>query len=317
MPVGLSLRRRFTPARYVKILYGRSRPKASAAGGEPSSSLEAFPMEDVDRLRKRLDSLRPLSPKHIAMLWPMWEKENGLHVYASNAIEGSSMTLAETAVVLQDGITIGGKPLREHIDIVNGQRAYVMMLNFAKNNIPITATVVRNLHRAVVGDVEYAGQWREQAVYISDSRHVPPNHLKLSQLMDDMISSYERSKAREHPVALAAKLHFDLVHIHPFVDGNGRTARLLGNLELIRSGFAPILIEKEDRRDYFAVLELCHTAREPGKGDPREFIAFVETFEERALERYLRALEISECVPFAQSSREVGIATVDSLPSPP
>jgi Fic family protein len=97
------------------------------------------------------------------------------------------------------------------------------------------------------------------------------------------------------------------VSIHPFVDGNGRTARLLGNLELIRQGFAPILIEPEDRRDYFAVLEHCQTAGEPGKGDPREFIAFVEEFEEKALERYLRALEISECVPFEESAREVGL----------
>jgi Fic family protein len=265
-------------------------------------------MEDVDRLKKRLDSLRPLSTEHIAMLWPMWEKEDGLHVYASNAIEGSSMTLAETAVVLQDGITIGGKPLREHLDIVNGQKAYVMMVGFAKNKIPITAAVIRNLHRAVVGDVEYAGQWREQAVYISNSRHVPPNHVKLEQVMDEMIASYEKLRADEHPVVVAAKLHFDLVHIHPFVDGNGRTARLLGNLELIRGGFAPILIEKEDRSDYFGVLERCHMAGEPGTGDPQEFIAFVEKFEEKALERYLRALEISECVPFEQSARRVGIS---------
>jgi Fic family protein len=251
-------------------------------------------MEGLDRLKKRLDSLRPLSQEHIAMLWPMWEKDDGLHIYASNAIEGSSMSLAETAVVLQDGITIGGKPLREHLDIINGQKAYARMLQFAKNKIPITTAVIRTLHRAVVGDEEY-------------SRHVPPNHLKVPHLMDEMIASYEASRAAEHPIATAAKLHLDLVSIHPFVDGNGRTARLFGNLELIRCGFAPILIEPEDRREYFAVLERCQTSGEPGKVDPRDFVAFVEKFEEKALERYLRALEISECVPFEQSAQEVGL----------
>ncbi len=264
-------------------------------------------MDGVDRLKERLDRLRPLASEHIAMLWPLWDKEDGLHVYASNAIEGSSMTLAETAVVLQDGITIGGKPLREHLDIINGQKAYIRMLEFAKDRIPITTAVIRTLHRAVVGDVEYAGQWREQAVYIRNSRHVPPNHLKVSRLMDEMLEAYEVARRTEHPVAVAAKLHLDFVSIHPFVDGNGRTARLLSNLELIRCGFAPILIEPQDRPEYFTVLEKCQVVADAGEGDPHAFIAFVEKFEERALERYLRALEISENVPFEESARQVGL----------
>jgi Fic family protein len=93
------------------------------------------------------------------------------------------------------------------------------------------------------------------------------------------------------------------------VDGNGRTARLLGNLELIRSGFAPVLIEPEDRRDYFSVLQRSQVAGEPGKGDPCEFVSFIGKFEEKALERYLRALEVSENIPFEQSAREVGLRT--------
>jgi len=246
----------------------------------------------------------------------MWEKDDALHVYASNAIEGSTMDLGETLAVLEN-ITIGGKTLGEHLDIVHGQRAYMLMLKLAKDQASVNTTVIRNLHRAVVGgDVEFGGQWREQPVYIRGSRHAPPNYLKLPDLMDDMIAKYETSRAAEHPIATAAKLHLDLVTIHPFVDGNGRTARLLGNLALIRSGFAPILIEKEDRQTYFNVLERCQMGDEPGKSDPTEFIAYVERFQEKALERYLCALEVSQGVPFEQSARQVGLTPNGNAASP-
>jgi Fic family protein len=265
-------------------------------------------MEDIAHLKKRLDALRPLSPDHIARLWPAWEKDDALHVYASNAIEGSSMDLGETLAVLEDHITIGGKKLSEHLDIVHGQKAYMLMLNLAKDKIPVTTAIIRNLHRAVVGAEEnFAGQWRDHAVFIRGSRHTPPNYIKISHLIEEMINAYDASKTTDHPIATAAKLHFDLVHIHPFADGNGRTARLLGNLELIRTGFAPILIEPEERKTYFNILERCSMAGEPGKGDPTEFIAFVESFERKALERYLRALEIAENIPYDQSAAHVGI----------
>jgi Fic family protein len=254
------------------------------------------------------------------MLWPLWDSEDALHVAASNAIEGNSLTRAETAIVLNDGTTIGGKTIREHLEAVYGQRAYVLMLKLAKNKTIVTTEVIRDIHHAVVGnDVDFGGKWRKQAVYIRNSRHVPPNHLKIPYLMDEMIDAYLKSIATEHPIAVAAKLHLNFVGIHPFVDGNGRTARLLGNLELIRSGFAPILLDREDRREYFSILERCHTAGEPGKGDPKEFIAFIEKFEENALERYLRALDVSQGVPFEQTARQVGLAprkNVGASPKP-
>jgi Fic family protein len=261
----------------------------------------------MDDLKKRLDRLRPLSEENIHRLWPMWENDDILHVYASNAIEGGTLTLSETRVVLGDGITIGGKSVREHIEAIDGQKAYGLMLRLAKENVPVTTAVIRNLHRAVVGNAEYAGQWREHPVYITGSRHVPPNYVKVPELLDKMIRDHEASPATEHPVARAAMLHFDLVRIHPFVDGNGRTARLLANLDLIRNGFAPVLIDKEDRQEYFTVLERCTLSGEPGKGNPQDFIAFVERFEEKALERYLRALEVSEGIPFDESARQVGL----------
>ncbi|HEV3157208.1 MAG TPA: Fic family protein [Candidatus Baltobacteraceae bacterium] len=263
-------------------------------------------MENVDNLKERLDALRPLSRENVDRLWPMWENDDVLHVYATNAIEGSSMDLGETLAVLTDGITIGGKKLSEYFDIVHGQRAYKLMLKLAKDQARVTTTVIRGLHRVVVGsDEDFAGQWRDHPVYISGSLHVPPNYIKVPDLMDEMIAAYDTSKTTDHPVVTAAKLHFNLVRVHPFADGNGRTARLLGNLELIRMGFAPILIEKEDRKTYFNILERCCMGGEPGKGDPTEFVAFVERFEEKALDRYLRALEVSHGIPFDQGSRQV------------
>lgn len=264
-------------------------------------------MEHVDRLKERLDALRPLSQDYLARLWPMWDKDDALHVYASNAVEGSTMSLGETLAVLEDGITISGKPLREHLDIVQGQRAYVLMLKLAKDRAPITTSVIRALHRAVVGDVDIGGQWRDHAVYIRGSRHVPPNYIKIPDLIEVMIEAYTTASQTEHPVIVAAKLHLDLVTIHPFADGNGRTARLLGNLELIRRGFAPILIDKADRTTYFSVLERCQIANPPGIGDPTAFVAFVERHEQLSLHRYLSALEISEGISFVVSSCEVGI----------
>jgi Fic family protein len=274
---------------------------------EQANDDELLRIGNMDHLKKRLDALRPLSQENISRLWPMWEKDDALHVYASNAIEGSTMDLGETLAVLEN-ITVGGKTLGEHLDIVHGQRAYMLMLKLAKDKALVNTTVIRNLHRAVVGgDVDFGGQWREQPVFIRGSRHVPPNYIKIPDLMDEMIAAYETSRTTEHPIATAAKLHLDLVTIHPFVDGNGRTARLLGNLTLIRSGFAPILIDKEDRQTYFNLLERCQMRGEPGKGDPTEFIAYVEGFQVKALERYLRALEVSEGVSFDQSARQVGL----------
>lgn len=144
-------------------------------------------METSSALKNRLDALRPLGPDRIALLWPQWKAEDALFVYATNAVEGSTLTLGETVAVLEHGITVGGKLLSEHLDALNGQKAYTMMLDLARKRASIALETVLNLHRAVVGDVTYAGQLRDEPVYIRGSLHVPPNHVKVPRLVDEML----------------------------------------------------------------------------------------------------------------------------------
>jgi cell filamentation protein, protein adenylyltransferase len=248
-------------------------------------------METSQELKERLDALRPLDAGRIARLFPHWRAEDALFVYATNAVEGSTLTLGETIAVLEHGVSIGGKPVADHLDAINGQKAYALMLDLAQRRAPITLETILDLHRAVVGDATYAGTLRDEAVYIRGSLHVPPNHVKVPRLMDEMLALYagERS-ADEHPVSSAAKLHFRLLTIHPFKDGNGRTARLLQNLALIREGYVPVLIGPEEKPRYFDVLQSAQVAV-PGIGDPAPFVAYVADLEAASLGRYLASLE--------------------------
>jgi Fic family protein len=248
-------------------------------------------MDTSQELKERLDALRPLDAGQIARLFPHWRAEDALFVYTTNAVEGSTLTLGETIAVLEHGVSIGGKPVADHLDAINGQKAYALMLDLAQRRAPITLDTILDLHRAVVGDTSYAGTLRDEAVYIRGSLHVPPNHVKVPRLMDDMLALYaaERS-AGEHPISSAAKLHFRLLTIHPFKDGNGRTARLLQNLALIREGYVPVLIGPEEKPRYFDVLQSAQVAV-PGVGDPAPFVAYVAGLEAASLRRYLASLE--------------------------
>ena len=247
-------------------------------------------MEHLPTLKAQLDELRPLSPERIALLWPQWRAEDALFVYATNAVEGSTLTLAETVVVLEEGVTIAGKTVRDHLDAINGQKAFALMLDLAQSRGDIDLGAILALHRAVIGDATYAGQLRDQPVYIRGSLHVPPNYAKVPTLMDEMLQRLAADQKHDHPVALASRLHFDLLTIHPFVDGNGRTARLLQNLYFIREGFVPVLIGPEEKSRYFDVLGRGQVAV-PGVGDPSEFIAYMAELERGQLERYLRSLQ--------------------------
>jgi Fic family protein len=231
-------------------------------------------MDAANALKSKLDAMRPLNQGRIQLLWPQWRAEDALFVYATNAVEGSMLTLGETLAILEHGVTISGKPMSEHLDAVNGQKAYSAMLDLAQQRAKIGLGTVLDLHRTIVGDVSYGGQLRDE---------VP-------RLVDEMLARYDEGMSNgEHPVRVASTLHFDLLTIHPFKDGNGRTARLLENLHLIREGFVPILIGPEEKLRYFDVLQRSRVAV-PGVGDPTEFIAYMADLEKAALERYLAAL---------------------------
>lgn len=259
------------------------------------ASTDKYPMADqtseLRSLKADLDQLRPLDAAQIALLWPQWRAEDALFVYATNAVEGSTLTLGETIVVLEQGVTVGGKSLADHLDAVNGQKAYSLMLDLAQKRADITLETILELHRAVVGEASpIAGTLRDERVFIRGSMHVPPNYVKVPGPMDEMIARCRDDRAASvHPVAVAARLHFDLLTIHPFKDGNGRTARLLQNLHLIREGYAPILIGPQEKGAYFDVLQSAQI-EVPGIGNPDPFIAYTVQLEKTALQRYLESL---------------------------
>ncbi len=178
------------------------------------------------------------------------------------------------------------------------------MLDIARDNRPITVNTLLAVHETIVSGDEFAGMFRDGAVYIRGSQHVPPNAVNVRQLIAEMFETYVRDVAEEHPVVTGATLHFAIAHIHPFVDGNGRTARILNNLHLISHGYPPVLIDPvDDKPTYFDALRAASLAGKPGKGDPAPFVDYVVRIEQRSLDRYARALE-TLTVPTAQRHDE-------------
>jgi len=240
-------------------------------------------LERVTAKKAELDKLRPLPSSVVRKLKEFFDVE---WTYHTNAIEGSSITLVETRVILLDGLTVGGKSLREHLEVINHKHAIDWVETLAASGKPITEFVIRQIHSLVLRtiDDEEAGRYRRRQVYIVGSDYVPPDPAAVPGLMHDLgvwINSPEA--AALHPVELAALAHFKLVHIHPFTDGNGRTARLLMNLILLKHGYPPAVIRQEERPRYYRAL------RRADKGETGDFVALVVTAAERSLDIYLKA----------------------------
>lgn len=273
-------------------------------------------LPELTDLRRRLDALRPLDEDRIRALWPMVENESVYYTYATNAIEGSTLSLGETAVVVNDGITIGGKTVREHLDAINGERAYRHMLELAKGHVPIDEEIVKDLHAYAVGPEQtWGGLYRNDQRWISGSRYVPPAWTKVRPMMKDALAEYASDALSSHPVVTAAKLHYNIAAIHPFPDYNGRTARLALNLHLVASGFPPISIAPGDQRAaYFQALEASNFDPAPHypnrQGNPRPFIAFVTDMVGRELARYVTVLNEVE------REAEVGTARTEDDDAP-
>ncbi|HEV2739994.1 MAG TPA: Fic family protein [Candidatus Elarobacter sp.] len=240
----------------------------------------------MDEAKARLSALRPLTPEQIELLRPMWAADEVRYVYATNAIEGSSLTLGETYVVLEQGITIGGKPLRDHLDAINGKKALDYVYRLVDDRTALTPRVLLDIHQIVVGDDEAAwgGRIRDDARFIRGSMYVPPSARRASEMLDEVFDDYAERRDSEHPVVLAADLHFGIVHVHPFKDGNGRTARLAMNLHLLQNGYPPLAITPSEKAEYIETLERAHL------GDVELFRAFIERLELAEIERYLQAL---------------------------
>ncbi len=205
--------------------------------------------------------------------------------WSSNALEGNSLTESETKVVLEDGITIGGKPLKDHYEVTGHSEAYNLLYQLAGNQ-EITEENIRELHRLFYHriDTAAAGTYRTRNVIITGTDFTPPAPTTLPFAMQEFVALFLQLQQR-HPVEYAALLHLNLATIHPFVDGNGRTARLLMNLALLQSGYPVTIIPPVIRADYIAALQASN------KGDNRPFINFITCCVWESQKEYLRLLE--------------------------
>lgn len=211
----------------------------------------------IDKMKEQIDSFRPLSTN---LTKSLHEKLVVEWTYNSNAIEGNTLTISETKVVLE-GITIGGKSMVEHLETINHREAILFVEDLIANKEALTEWNLKNIHTLILKEIDndHAGRYRKENVLISGAKHIPPKHFELNYLMQKMVQEYGQDWRSYHPVVRATLLHGEFVKIHPFVDGNGRTARLLLNFELMRSGFTPIIIKNIQRASYYDALDLAHT----------------------------------------------------------
>lgn len=237
---------------------------------------------EVDNLKKELDSKRPISKETLKSLE---ESINLEWTYNSNGIEGNTLTLKETQVVLE-GITVGGKSIKEHLEAINHEKAILYLNDLVKEYNPITEWNIKNIHQLVLKNIddENAGRYRRENVTIKGATHIPPDYLKVPELMEKLVLNYKNWN-NFHPIIQAALLHGELVKIHPFIDGNGRTSRLLMNLDLMNHGYNPVIIKKEDRLKYYEALDKAHTT-----GDYTDFVKLITKLEIVMLRKYLELL---------------------------
>lgn len=214
-------------------------------------------LQIVDADKAKLDAARPLPTHTVASLH---DKLTLDWTYHSNAIEGNTLTLRETKVVLE-GITVGGKSLREHFEATNHRDAIWYVEEIVGKQEPLSEWQIKNIHSLVLKgiDSEEAGRYRRENVLISGASTTPPDFLHLGEEMRQLIAWHEQAD-QMHPIERAAQLHTRFVEIHPFIDGNGRTGRLLLNFDLMKAGYPPAVIRKEDRLAYYDALdEACLT----------------------------------------------------------
>jgi len=208
---------------------------------------------EIDAAKARLDSLR--SEDHPALLHALDIE----YTFESNRIEGNTLTLRETGLVIDKGLTVGGKSMREHLEAINHYEAVLLLRELVQAQTPLTESLVKQLHGLILRgiDREKAGRYRGVPVLIAGSRHVPPQPWQVPLLMEECFRFYAEQRELLHPVELAAEMHERIVTIHPFLDGNGRTSRLVMNLILLQHGYpiANIPGDIESRLAYYGALE--------------------------------------------------------------
>lgn len=244
-----------------------------------SPTLETL-LGEIDHLRKRLDTVRHKDNFRIAQALELE------YTFESNRIEGNTLTLRETDLIINEGLTVSGKSLREHLEAINHRDAIEYVKELMERNSMLNEREVLSIHNLILRGIypSDAGRYRNVEVMIKGSAHVPPPFLTLKGRMEEYFDWYISNRKQLHPVVLAAEMHEKLVTIHPFIDGNGRTARLVMNLVLLQHGFviANIKGDAQSRLNYYEALESVQTGR-----STESFRLFIARVEKESLERYL------------------------------
>ncbi len=245
--------------------------------------------QKIDRYAEVIRTHRPLSEAEIRELDAYYKI--GM-TYSSNALEGNSLTLSETKVLLEDGITVGGKPIRDCYEATGHAKAYDYMLSIARSgDLAVTEDAIRRLHFLFYNgiDPDAAGQYRTGQVFITGTEYIPPAAEDVPACMAALIEELPGKRAALHPVEFAAYAHRRLVDIHPFQDGNGRTARLLMNLLLINQGYCVVSIPPILRHEYITALQQAQRTQNP---TDEAFVKLIAECEMEAQRDYCRMFHI-------------------------
>lgn len=247
-----------------------------------SSSLQKI-LNEIDSLKSKLETYKTVDTLKI-------NKNLALeYTFESNRIEGNTMTLHETDLVINEGLTISGKSMREHLEAINHQEAIAFIKDLVQKNSVLNERDLLTIHNLILRGIipQDAGRYRKIQVMINESTHVPPEPNLVPKEMEDFFVWYEINKNKVHPVILAAEMHERIASIQPFIDGNGRTSRLIMNLILLQNGYviANIKGDYDTQTKYYKALETAQI-----KNNKEDFILFIAQTEKQSLQHYISTI---------------------------
>lgn len=242
-------------------------------------------LAQIDHLKQKISQLRPLSASEVQRLREEFIIESS---YNSNAIEGNTITLRETVLILKEGMTIAEKPIREHLDIIGFKDAFNYIYELVANNEPLTERAIKDIHSLVLmSNAENRGVYRKIPVRILGAENEPTSPYLIAEEMARLIEKYQQKLTALHPLEAISWLHLAFESIHPFIDGNGRAGRLLLNFELLKQGYLPVDIKFTDRAKYYQCFDEYHQNQQ----DVSALLALIADYELKELEWYLAILE--------------------------
>lgn len=240
-------------------------------------------LDEIDALKTKLDACGPYDSHHSTKTLELE------YTFDCNRIEGNTMTLLETGLVVNEGLTIAGKSMREHLEVINHQEAIAYIKDLMQKNISLNEREVLSIHNLILRGIqpENAGRYRKVQIMIQGSAHMPPQPIVVPKEMEDFFIWFETTKNNLHPILLAAETHERLVSIHPFSDGNGRASRLVMNLILLQHGYiiANIKGDYDSRMQYYQALETAQN-----KNNKEDFLLFIAQMEKESMERFLSSI---------------------------